>query len=168
MAKKILSAVFVCTVLALCTGCSKETDTTSKPHKETVTLKSYPTETDKPNPTEPPTLYVVNPLFENEEITKIIIMKESGGGYIRVEITSSEKIKNIISMFNNWDMQANKVPEENIKDLGLDIEIVFNDNLVIRTSSSNSQPQINYYGSVGDVCYYLPRRFWEYVYNKII
>ena len=162
MTKKILSVIFISVVFSVFTGCAKETETVSRPTKETEE------ETERPRPTEPPTLYAVNPMFDNEEITKITISKKLGDGDITVEITSSEKIKNIVSMFNNWDMETNKVPEKYINDLGLDIEIIFNDNLVIRTSSSTSQPELNYYGSVGDVRYYLPRSFWEYVYYKMI
>lgn len=157
MRKKFLSLILVCAVFVLFSGCTKGTSTSYNPNKET--------ENAKPQPTEPPTLYAVNPLFENEEISCIEIydaIEET-----TLQITSERKIREIISMFNNWDMESHKVPDEHILDLGLDVEITFNDNLVIRTSSSYNEPYINYYGSIGDSYYYLPQEFWEYVYGKI-
>lgn len=157
MRKKFLSAILIFAALALVTGCTKGTSTSYNPDKETETMK--------PQPTEPPTLYAINPLFENEEISCIKIydaIQETA-----VEITSDIKIREVISMFNNWDMEAHKVPEEHILDLGLDVNINFNDNLVIRTSSSYNEPYLNYYGRIGNTYYYLPQEFWEYVYDKI-
>lgn len=162
MTKKFLTAIFICAVLALITGCTKGTSTSYDPHKET--------ETPKPQPTEPPTLYAINPLFENEEITKIVIIKEAYEENITVEITSEKKIREIIAMFNNWDMEANKVQDKDVMDLGLDIEIIFSDKLKMYTSPSTGA-DYNYYGSIAGYgyydYYYLPQEFWEYVINKI-
>lgn len=158
MRKNFLSAILIFVALALITGCTKGTSTSYNRDKETETVK--------PQPTEPPTLYAINPLFENEKITKIIILNEFDEGDITVEITSEQKIKEIISMFNNWDMEANKVPENRILDSELYIGIIFNDNLIMHISPSCGQED-NYYGNVGHTYYYLPQEFWEYVYDKI-
>lgn len=156
MRKIFLSAVLVCAALVFISGCTKGTSTSYNPNKET--------ETANPQSTEPSTLYAINPLFENEEISSIRIYDEIEK--TTVDVISQEKIKEIISMFNNWNMEANKVPENHVLDAYLYIEIAFNDILTLRTSLSTGAED-NYYGRIGDSYYYLPREFWEYVYDKI-
>lgn len=152
MKKYFLSAIFLCAVLSVLSGCTKGTSTSDFPHKET--------EASNEPPTEPPTMYAIHPLFENEEISCILIYDATEE--TRIEITAEHKIKEIIAMFNNWDMDANKVPP---LDLETYITIVFNDNLAMEISSSG--PEVNYYGKVRNTPYCLPQAFWEYVYDKV-
>ncbi|MCM1308320.1 MAG: hypothetical protein NC223_06950 [Butyrivibrio sp.] len=156
MRKIFLSALLVCAVLVFITGCTKSMSTGDNPNKETETAKQLSAE--------PQTLYKTNPLFENEKISCIKIYNEIEK--TTVEITSEKEIQDIVAMFNNWNMEANKVPENHILDADLYVEIAFNDVLMLRISSSIGAEE-NYYGSIGDTYYYLPQEFWGYVYSKI-
>ena len=66
-------------------------------------------------------------------------------------------VQNLITFFAGWDMEANKVPEDEILDIKQKYYFSFND--TDYTISYGQKVNGKYYGAINDVPYYLPEEF---------
>lgn len=166
----VLCGVIFCTVLLSLAACSAE-DTGVDSEQDTEQTASKTNELyDKYLSVQEVTVYETT--FAVVEKNPDGTFGEISGGDILYQTNEKEDIARIISMFDGWDMEANKVDEEYILDQGCTILIRFGDNLTLGYGTHlvgeegiepNEIDYGKYYGTVEGVPYYLPDEFGAFV-----
>ena len=87
-------------------------------------------------------------------------------GDILFQTEEQDVISEIITMFKDWDMEANKVPSEEILNLDCNIYICFEGAMTLAISDS-SREDINWYGRIEEKPYYLPGDFVKFIKSQI-
>ncbi len=111
-------------------------------------------------------------LLETEQITVYMpseIRMEDGKvaeivGDILFQTEDQDVISEIITIFKDWDMEANQVPSEEILNLHCDIYICFEGAMTLAISSRGT---INCYGKIEEKPYYLPEDFVKFIKSQI-
>ena len=111
-------------------------------------------------------------LLETEQITVYMpseIRMEDGKvaeivGDILFQTEDQDVINEIITIFKDWDMEANKVSSEEILNLDCNIYICFEGAMTLAIGSKGTT---NCYGQIEEKPYYLPEDFVKFIKSQI-